>query len=1038
MALGEASGSPRSVPHIQPIHGSEVDSDVRSSCSTYLCSTVVRGTAVSCGATGRFRYPNVVDVVLGKAGHLQLLQIDVEKQDGGSCPTPTGAQVGSAGNSKGTLPVTVIAEQPVFGAVLELQTYPARGGRELDTILLLSDACKVCFLDFDLEVNRFVLSGWLDLAQAGHTPHVPGYLLEAAHSLAVDPASGSVAVCSSRDDVLLFLRGERPQGNAACPGQLPGSAADTSSSERGCSEAGLACGSDARAANPPAGAGAAAASDAAGGGTEGLPVGADVGPAGACHRDGEWYSHCKGVVYCPEPRRRPRQRGGGEVHHAMQVETSCYEAISAAFVVLDEPEGSESNCWWHEGGGLRSMLAVLYRSEMYGGVYEVDLVDVKAGMCTRQLLLGEDMVPQGLAPLPGGTGALMLFDANARVALLDLHGCFGIDPYFMPGPRVDGVHVWSGGNFTDACLTSPAAMIPLACLDQLSARLNSPAVAGSQDTAQPLQGMPQGHAPPGTPAIPARPDAAAVDAAAEAAADAAVSGRTVEEGVAAHGSPHPTPGPAGAGPWPEAPLGGSSRRAGNSVKCWSWFELPAQQAVYTLGMAKEPTARRLLLLLGCSDGRLHLLHVACPLNLAGDPRTSTSLKRASRRHGEATAIGLVAATGARAGGASGASGSAGRPAEHRPDMAWDAEDSTTRLRARAMTWAGCAVVHSLPAVMPDQATLAYIATRPNGELLLAASSGTLVSAALPKPLASGWMHRGLEMQELVQVGRTPLVDCTVADLEGAGQNQVLAVCGPPGRTTAQLLSPSELFATHLETGPDFEGLSGMWGIQATQHTPGLAGVGPGPQLVLLSFVGDTRLLQLVDGCLRDVGSCVPGLAGSSTTLATGLIGDKLVAQVTPQGVHLCPLDGLPGVGPAPGSPAHAETRGARGGPAGRGGGGADAVGLGQGEEHGGGGLGPGRAAKMERRMSQAELQELLMETSGAGSSGVHPHACTQATPAHQATYRRTPSCTSSGCVVPVACVRNGNVLSSQELDRLCACTHSWVRGSLCLAWNVHN
>lgn len=72
---------------------------------TYICSTQVPGSAVSCAPTaGRFRRTDAVDVVLGKAGHLQLLQLG-----GGDRPM-----------------LSALPDQPVFGAVLGLATHPTQ------------------------------------------------------------------------------------------------------------------------------------------------------------------------------------------------------------------------------------------------------------------------------------------------------------------------------------------------------------------------------------------------------------------------------------------------------------------------------------------------------------------------------------------------------------------------------------------------------------------------------------------------------------------------------------------------------------------------------------------------------------------------------------------------------------------------------------------------------------------------------------------------------------------------------------------------
>lgn len=153
--------------------------------SCFVVDQVVSSASVTHAVWGRFRRPDVNDVVLGKTDQLQLLVL-----------APAG---------DGTERMRLAHQQPLHGTLVDLRVIPcatANGGGSAgaDLLGILSDSGKLSIVGFDRRTRRFAPIRQLHLAPPGLpiAPHVDDALATATDpffsSLAVDPGARCVAV----------------------------------------------------------------------------------------------------------------------------------------------------------------------------------------------------------------------------------------------------------------------------------------------------------------------------------------------------------------------------------------------------------------------------------------------------------------------------------------------------------------------------------------------------------------------------------------------------------------------------------------------------------------------------------------------------------------------------------------------------------------------------------------------------------------------------------------------------------------------------
>jgi len=158
--------------------------------SCFVVDQVVSSASVTHAVWGRFRAPDVDDVVLGKSDQLQLLV---------RAPNP----------GDGTERMRLAHQQPLHGTLVDLKVIPCAAANEggtagADLLGILSDSGKLSIVKFDEATKRFAPVRQLHLAPPG-LPSLDRRTLDealrtSAHSepffvsLAVDPRARCVAV----------------------------------------------------------------------------------------------------------------------------------------------------------------------------------------------------------------------------------------------------------------------------------------------------------------------------------------------------------------------------------------------------------------------------------------------------------------------------------------------------------------------------------------------------------------------------------------------------------------------------------------------------------------------------------------------------------------------------------------------------------------------------------------------------------------------------------------------------------------------------
>lgn len=135
--------------------------------------------------------------------------------------------------------------------------------------------------------------------------------------------------------------------------------------------------------------------------------------------------------------------------------------------------------------------------------------------------------------------------------------------------------------------------------------------------------------------------------------------------------------------------------------------------------------------------------------------------------------------------------------------------------------------------------------------------------------------------QMEQLG--PVVSCIVEDLLGEGVPQIYVARAEPRGGIAVVSATAEVHTLHSSAPGLFDGVIGLWVLQ-----PPASDAGQG--VVVLSFATGSRAMS-AGPCFEDVSDLI-GLQSGEATLACGVVGHNVIAQVTRTGVQLCYLDAL--------------------------------------------------------------------------------------------------------------------------------------------------
>ncbi|KAF6155219.1 hypothetical protein GIB67_019745 [Kingdonia uniflora] len=124
----------------------------------------------------------------------------------------------------------------------------------------------------------------------------------------------------------------------------------------------------------------------------------------------------------------------------------------------------------------------------------------------------------------------------------------------------------------------------------------------------------------------------------------------------------------------------------------------------------------------------------------------------------------------------------------------------------------------------------------------------------------------------------PILDIAVVDSLDEKPDQMFACCGMVPEGSLRIIRSGINVEKLLQTAAIYQGITGTWTMRMKVHDNYHS-------FLVLSFVEETRVLS-VGLSFSDVTDAV-GFQPDSCTLACGLVGDRLLVQITKKGVRLC-------------------------------------------------------------------------------------------------------------------------------------------------------